>query len=92
MITPNPQQAAADRMVSVKLGCPADEVDVQIYSAAGGLLFSWAVTDVHVQRGQWVHLKYPHEVELPNGTYFVKVVVKAGPTTANGSATFVVLK
>lgn len=79
-------------MVSIKLGCPADEVDVQIYSASGALLFSWAVTDnVHVQRGQWVHLKYPHEVQLPNGTYFVKVAVKGGGTTANGSATFVVL-
>ena len=91
MITPNPSNAAADRMVSVKLGCGADRVEIAIYSAAGVLLFHWVDEDKHVERGQWVHEKYPHEVDLPNGTYFVKVAVTLGERVEYATATMVIL-
>ncbi len=92
MITPNPSNAAADRMVSVKLGCGADEVRIEIYSVAGVRLFEWVDTSKHVERGQWVHEKYPHEVDLANGTYFVRIYVTYEGRTETALTTFVVLK
>ncbi len=90
-VVPNPQVASADRMVSLKLGCPADKVVIQIYSVSGMLLFEWVDTGVHTQRGQWIHEKYPHEIDLANGTYVAKAIAYRGETFASATRVFVVM-
>lgn len=92
MISPNPSCAAADRMVSVKLGCGAEKVGIEIFGLSGAKLFSWADTGVHVSRGQWVHERYPHDADLPNGTYFAKVKVTFEGRVETATAKFVILK
>jgi hypothetical protein len=91
VVSPNPQVAAADRMVSLKLGCGADEVVIEIYSVSGVLLFRWVDTEKHVERGQWVHEKYPHEVDLANGTYFVRATARKGASVDTAVTTFVAM-
>lgn len=92
VVSPNPQNAAADRMVNVLLGCSADRIVVTLYGVSMAKLFTWEVADKHVERGQWVHLRYPHEVDLPNGTYFVLATAYHGGTQDSKSGIFVVLK
>jgi hypothetical protein len=92
LVVPNPQQSAADRMVSVKLGCGADRLVMRIYSISGIRLFEWVDTSSHTLRGQWVHEKYPHAVDLPNGTYKVEVIAYKGKAEAKAIGTFMVLR
>jgi hypothetical protein len=92
-VWPNPVLGHCQRHVSVKLGCSADKVEVDVYSPSGCKVKHQECRRTLAQREEWVHLPLDTEdSDLGAGSYFVKVTATKGDTKAHDSCRMMVLK